>query len=60
MHALMLRALKGRSVSLKALQVSETEMRELLEGMEDNSGLSMRGHLFALLGQLMIFTNLPR
>ena len=56
----MLRALKGGSVSLKALQLSETEMRELLEGMEENSVLLMRGHLFALLGQLMIFTNLPR
>ena len=43
-HKARLRPLKGAVSTQKALRGSETEMRELLGGTEENSVSPMRGH----------------
>ena len=51
-------SLKGAVLAQKALQGSETETRELLEGTEENSVSPMRGHCFALQANQRFFHNM--
>ena len=55
MHEASRGPLKGAVSAKEALQGSETEMRELLGGMEENSVSPVEGSSICLLGKSMIF-----